>query len=133
MIEIILSGFIGAILGSIIVVGYEEYKFRRTNRLSIAKEKLEKLYSPLYFFLENSKNISKTNENQFLHIKEQGAFIDEIITKYYYLADDDLRQDIHLLHSTIRYRSGKKDTLEDIFSKIRLGYEKYSKIIGLRG
>jgi len=133
MIDIILSGFVGAVLGSIIVAGYEEYKFRRTNRLSIAKEKLEKLYSPLYFFLENSKNISKTNEDQFLNTKEQDAFIDEIITKYYYLADDDLRQNILLLHSISRYRPGNKDTFKDIFSKIRVGYEKYSELVGFRG
>ena len=131
MIEIILSGFVGAVMGAIIVAAYEEYKFKRINKLSIAREKLEKLYSPLYFFLENSKLISGKDEDGFLHTKEEGEFIDNIILKYHHLADEDMRKNILLLYSSSRYKPGNKETFKDIFSKIRDGYNKYSKMLGL--
>jgi iron-sulfur cluster repair protein YtfE (RIC family) len=131
MIEIIFGGLLGAIIGAIIVAAYEEYKFKRMNELSTAREKLEKLYSPLYFFLENSKLISGKDEDRFLHTKEEGKLIDEIILKYFYLADEDLRKNIFLLHSVSRYKSGNKDIFKEIFSNIREGHNKYCKILGL--
>jgi hypothetical protein len=132
MIEILLGGLIGAVIASVLVIIYEEIKYARNVRRDVAKEKLEKLYSPLFFFLKNSKNISgKKDEDGFLHSKEEGELIDKIVFNYYYLADDDLRNNIFLLYSSSRYKGGNKEIFNDIFSKIRQGYERYRKELGM--
>ena len=132
MIEILLGGLIGAVIASVLVIIYEEIKYNRNTRKDIAREKLDKLYSPLFFFLENSKNISgKKDEDGFLHSKEEGELIDKIVFNYYYLADDDLRDNIFLLYSNSRYKGGKKETYKDVFSKIREGYNRYRRELGM--
>ena len=131
LIDIVFSGLIGAVIGAIIIAIYEEYKFQRMNKLNIAREKLEKVYSPLYFLLEKSKSLKEKHEEDLLHSKEEGEFMDSIILRYYYLIDEDQRDDIMLLHSHLRYRLINDENKERIFSKIREGYRRYSKMLGL--
>ncbi len=100
--ETLLSGLLGAIIGATIVAIYEEYRFRRNIKLNIAREKLEKIYSPLYFLIEKSKVMLNKEEDKILYSSKEGELIDNIILKYYHLVDEDLRRDILLLYPPLR-------------------------------
>lgn len=43
----LLSGLVRALIASVLIIGYTEYEENREMRLSLAREKLEKVYSPL--------------------------------------------------------------------------------------
>jgi hypothetical protein len=62
---------IGAVLGAILVAGTNLYIFVRNSNKAELKERIEKLYSPLYeYYLENMRYGSDEPYNNFLALKK---------------------------------------------------------------
>ena len=124
----LLSGLIGAIVGSVIVILYSEFVRRKNRQVELAKEKLEKLYGPLMFFIQRSEQ--KGQKDELLHTDTEGKLLDEISLKYYYLADNDLRERLHLINSFFRYQESTRQHKDSLLKSIKDGYSKYKQIIG---
>ena len=130
----LLSGLIVALIATIITIGYTEYKNKKKKKLSLAREKLEKVYGPL---IALKKKIDEVNQNDHGFILASNPMekemIEKIIFHYYHLVDDDLKEGIIMLHSDI-----SKDTMSviktvqlNVTEKIIKHYKENIKILGL--
>lgn len=130
IINSLLSGMIGAMVGIIVAIAYEEYKYQRQKKINLAEQKLKKLYGPLMFFIKRSEKFGE--RFSLAHTKDESKLIDDIISDSYYLADDDFKEDVLVLHSLLRYQEKNSDTIKEIISKIKEGYERNKKIMGMK-
>ena len=135
MIEILLSGLIGALIASITTISYTEYKNKKEKKLSLAREKLEKVYGPLVAL---KKKIDEINQNDHAFIlpsnPAEKEMIEKIIFQYYHLIDDDLKEGIILLHPEISRNTTSmvKNIQLKVIDKIIKHYEENKEILGLK-
>ena len=133
LILTLLSGFIGAIGGSIITIFFTIWKENKQEKKNIAREKLEKVYGPLVA-LKRKIDLRNRNENGFLlpSNTQEVEMIEKIMFHYYHLIDDDLKDNILLLHSDLRNDSGNLARNVNIMDKIRKHYKENKRILGLK-
>src|SRR3989344_6754729 len=93
----LLSGLIGALIGSIITIFYTEYRDKREEKIKLAREKLEKVYAPLVA-LKKKIDLVNRSDGGFLFPSNpmENELVEKIIFNYYYLIDKDLREDLPL-------------------------------------
>lgn len=128
IIVALLGGLVGAIIGVVAAIIYEEYKFKRNIKLDLAKEKLEKLYGPLMFLIKKSKLLDGKGE-KILFSREEGKLLDKLVVNYSHLADDDLKEDVVLLHSHLRHNSGLGKRFDKLVPEIKRGYKRNRNIL----
>lgn len=127
VINSLLSGMVGAIAGVIAAIAYEEYRYRKQNKRTLAEEKLKRLYGPLMFFIKRDKKFGE--KFTLVHTEDESNLIDNIIRDSYYLADDDFKEDVLILHSLLRYQEKNADKINEIVSKIEEGYKRNKQIL----
>lgn len=108
--HVILTGMF-TLLGVFIGVWINEKIQRDRDRKNFIKLKLEKLYSPLYFFVE--RGVCQYGEKDlFVCENDRGEsekkFLDKIILENYYLASDDLKKYLIKIHGAGFYKGDKK-------------------------
>src|SRR3989338_5881375 len=118
----LLSGLIGALIGSLITIIYTEYRDRKEEKIRIAREKLEKVYAPLVA-LKKKIDLVHGNEGGFLLPSNptENELVEKIIFNYYYLIDEDLRNEIH-----------HQIKLPEMMDKIIKHYKENKKVLGLK-
>lgn len=138
MNEIILyliSGLAGALIGSILTIGFTIWKDNNLKKMSLAREKLEKVYGPLVAL---KKKIDLVNQSKggFLlpKNKEESEMIEKIIFNCYHLIDDDLKEGIVLLHPELSKHSLNqfKQVQLKVLDKIIEHYKENKQILGLK-
>lgn len=135
MIEILLSGLIGALIASIAIISYTEYNEKREKRLFLARERLEKVYGPLVALKKKIDLVNQSDGGFILPSNPmEKEMIERIIFQYYHLVDDDLKEGIILLHPEI-----SKDTMSiiknvqlKVIDKIFKHYKENKEILGLK-
>ena len=131
----LLSGLIGALIATIVTIGYTEYKSKRDKRFFVAREKLEKVYGPLVAL---KKKIDEVNQNDHGFIRASNPMekemIEKIIFHYYHLVDDDLKEGIIMLHPDISKNtmSVVKTVQLNVMDKIMKHYKENKEILGLK-
>ena len=143
----LLSGFIGAIGGSIITIGFTLWKDNKQENRRTAKEKLEKVYGPLVA-LKKKIDLRNRSDGGFLLpsttqeiavislvtklTTQEVEMIEKIIFHYYYLVDEDLKEDIVLLHSDLRNDITNQIRFPSLMDKIKKHYQENKDILGLK-
>ncbi|HLC31061.1 MAG TPA: hypothetical protein VJK51_00170 [Candidatus Nanoarchaeia archaeon] len=129
----LLSGLIGALLGSISTILYTEYRDKKEEKRRIAKEKLEKVYAPLVALKKKIDLVNK-NDNGFLFPSNpmENELVEKIMFNHYYLIDEDLRDYIPLLNSQLRNDPTNQMKFPEMMEKIRKHYKENKKILGLK-
>src|SRR3989338_4785106 len=129
----LLSGFIGAIGGSIITIGFTLWKDNKQENRRTAKEKLEKVYGPLVA-LKKKIDLRNRSDGGFLlpSTTQEVEMIEKIIFHYYYLVDEDLKEDIVLLHSDLRNDITNQIRFPSLMDKIKKHYQENKDILGLK-
>lgn len=129
----LLSGVIGALIGSIIIVSYTEYRDNKQEKKRIAKEKLEKVYGPL-IALKKKIDLRNKNDGGFLLPSNpmEVEMIEKIIFHYYHLIEDDLKEDLVLLHSDLRNDITNQIKFPKMMDKIKKHYDENKKFLGIR-
>ena len=131
----LLSGLIGAIIASTIAIGYNELTKKRERKISLAREKLEKVYGPLVAL---KSKLDEVNQNDHAMIiasnPAEKELIEKIIFHYFHLIDDDLKEGIILLHPEISRNtmSIMKIVKLKVLEKIKHHYLENKKILGLK-
>ena len=131
----LLSGLIGALIATTFTIIYTEYNFKRDKKLSLAREKLEKVYGPLMALKRKIDEVNQSNHGLIIASNPmEKDMIEKIIFQYYHLVDDDLKEGIIMLHPDI-----SRNTMSivgniqlNVTEKIIKHYEKNKKILGLR-
>ncbi len=138
MVEIIvslLSGLVGAFLASIAIITYTEYKDKRKRKLSLAREKLEKVYGPL-IALKKKLDLVNQSEGSFLFASNpmEKEMLEKIIFHYYHLVDDDLKEGIVLLHPELsRHGMNMIKAIQlKVDDKIIKHYKENKELLGLK-
>ena len=133
LILTLLSGFIGAIGGSIITIGFTLWRDNKEEKRKIAREKLEKVYGPLVA-LKRKIDLRNRNENGFLlpSNPKEIEMLEKIMFHYYYLIDDELKDNVLLLHSDLRNDPGNLMRNSGIMDKIKKYYKENKMILGLK-
>ena len=131
----LLSGVIGALVVLISTIGYTEYKDKKKRKLSLAREKLEKVYGPLVA-LKKKIDLVNQSEGGFLLASNpaEKEMIEKIIFHYYHLVDDDLKEGIVLLHPELS-RQGMnmvKAIQLKVDDKIIKHYKENKEALGLK-
>lgn len=128
----LLGGLIGAIIASVITIGYTEFTKHRENKKNIAREKLEKLYGPLILLIKKTKAIRQSREEiDILQNEEEEKMVDNLLFSYYYLVDDDLKEDIAFLHSQLRVNTLNLTRRIPVIEKIIKHYKENKIILGI--
>ena len=131
----LLSGLIGALIATFFTIIYTEYNSKRDKKLSLAREKLEKVYGPLVAL---KRKIDEVNQSDYGLIRASNQMekemIEKIIFHYYHLVDDDLKEGIIMLHPDINRNtmSVVKNVQLNVTEKIIKHYQENKKILGLR-
>ena len=98
----LLSGLIGAFIGSILTIIFTLWRDSQDTKRRIAKEKLEKVYGPLVAL---KKKIDLVNQSTggFISASKpsEKEMLENIIFHQYHLVDDDLKEGLVLLHPDI--------------------------------
>ena len=96
MNDIALS-LISGLAGAIIVIIHTSFRDKKEKKLSLAREKLEKVYGPLVAL---KKKIDLVNGGGFFipRTEIEKKMVEKIVFNYYHLVDDDLKEDIILLY-----------------------------------
>lgn len=133
MIEILLSGLIGAVIGSILTIGFTIFRDNKLEKKNIAREKLEKVYGPL-IALKKKIDLVHQSEGGFLlpSNPKEIEMIENIIFHYYHLIDDDLKEDLPLLHSDLRNVITNQIKFPKMMDKIIKHYKENKKILELK-
>ena len=136
MAEIMLSlvsGLIGALIATFLTIGYTEYKDKKKQKLSLAREKLEKVYAPLVALKKKIDLVNK-NDGGFLLPSNplEVEMIEKIIFHYYHLLDEDLREDLPLLHTQLRHDIVSRIKSPEMVDKINKHYKENKEILGLK-
>ena len=102
IIFILLSGFLGAIVASILTIIFTLWRNEKQEKRRIAREKLEKVYGPLVALKKKIDLVNQSEGGFLLHSNpSEKEMIENIIFNYYHLIDDDLKEGIVLLHPEI--------------------------------
>ncbi len=129
----LISGLIGALIATIITIGYSEYKYRREKRLSLAREKLEKVYGPLVALKKKIDLVNKSGGRFLLPSNPMEVnMVEKIIFHYYHLIDDDLKEELPLLHSQLRNNIMNQIKFPQMMDKIIKHYKENKTILGLK-
>ena len=131
----LLSGLIGALIAVTLTIAYTEYKDKKERELSLAREKLEKVYGPLVA-LKKKIDLVNQSEGGFLFASNpmEKEMIEKIIFHYYHLVDDDLKEGIVLLHPEIsRYDMNMFKAIQlKVEDKIIKHYKENKEVLGLK-
>lgn len=131
----LLSGLVGALVGAISTIIYTEYKEKNKTKLSLAREKLEKVYAPLVALKEKIDLVNQSKGGFILASNpDEKAMIEKIIFCYYHLVDDDLKEGILLLHPQVsgNYLNQAKTVQLNVIDKIRYHYKENKDILGIK-
>ena len=131
----LLSGLIGALIATVITIGYTEYKNKREKKEFLAREKLEKVYGPLVALKKKIDEVNQSNHG-FIHPSNpmEKELVERIIFNYYHLVDDDLKEGIIMLHPDISKNTMivVKTVQLNVMEKIMKHYQENKKILGLK-
>ncbi|MCK5149707.1 hypothetical protein KAJ87_02175 [Candidatus Pacearchaeota archaeon] len=131
----LLSGFAGAIIASVLIIGFTIWRDKQEDKKKIAREKLEKVYGPLVAL---KKKIDEVNQSDWGFLipsnPMETKMIEKIIFHYYHLVDDDLKEGIVLLHPELNKQNTNmvKVIQLKVVEKIIKHYKENKKILGLR-
>ncbi len=131
----LLSGLIGALIASVIAIGYNEISKSKERKRSLAREKLEKVYGPLVALKKKNDEI---NQNETIIITPSNPLekemIERIIFNYYHLIDDDLKEGIIMLHPDISRDTMRifKNVQFNVTDKIIKHYNENKNVLGLK-
>jgi len=117
----LISGLIGSIIGvfgAFIIARWE-------SGIALSKEKLSKLYSPLYLFIRNSE-ILQAPKGEIYYLDEDEKKFDSIILNYSHLADSELRELLIPFYGINKHTEKGVDK-ERMIELIKTGYFKYNK------
>jgi hypothetical protein len=131
----LLSGLIGALIATILTIIYTEYRGKREKRLSLAREKLEKVYAPLVALKQKIDVVNQSKGGFILASNpDEKQMIEKIIFNYYHLIDDDLKEGIVLLHPEVsRHTTNQvKTVMLKVEDKIFAHYNENKQILGLK-
>jgi len=133
MIEILLSGLIGAIIGAGIIIVFTILRDNKIEKKKLAKEKLEKVYSPLVA-LKKKIDLVNQSEGGFLlpSTAEEIKMVEKIIFHYYYLLEGNLKEKLPLLHSQLRNNITSQMKIVNIMNEINKYYKINKKILGIK-
>ena len=129
----LMSGLAGAIIGAVIIIIFTNFRDNRENKLSLAREKLEKVYGPLVAL---KKKIDLVNGGGFFipRTKIEKKMVEQIVFNYYHLVDDDLKEDIILLYPEASEQDTNKVKIiqSEIEEKIIKHYQENKEILGIK-
>ena len=135
IIFILLSGFLGAIVASILTIIFTLWRNEKQEKRRIAREKLEKVYGPLVALKKKIDLVNQSEGGFLLHSNpSEKEMIENIIFNYYHLIDDDLKEGIVLLHPEIsKHHTNMIKAIQlGVVDKIFQHYKENKKILGLR-
>lgn len=124
--DTLLSGLIGAIFGSIMIVSFQYYFDKKNKEYLLAKERLEKIYSPLLVIFDANKSPA-LKEEKFNYTKREERYMDKLFLNNYYLIEEEKRT---MLLNLYNHRKFSENVMEkDIISAIKKGYmENWGKL-----
>ena len=129
----LISGLVGAIIGASIIIIHTNFRDKRERKLSLAREKLEKVYGPLVAL---KKKIDLVNSGGFFipRTEIEKKMVEHIVFNYYYLVDDDLKEDIILLYPEASTQDTNKVKIiqSKIEGKIIKHYQENKEILGIK-
>ena len=129
----LMSGLAGAIIGAVIIIIFTNFRDNRENKLSLARDKLEKVYGPLVAL---KKKIDLVNGGGFFipRTKIEKKMVEQIVFNYYHLVDDDLKEDIILLYPEASEQDTNKVKIiqSEIEEKIIKHYQENKEILGIK-
>ena len=129
----LLSGLIGALLGSISTISYTEYRDKKEEKRRLAREKLEKVYAPLVALKKKIDLVNKSEQGLLLPSNPtEVELVEKIIFNYYYLIDEDLKDLLPLLHSQLRNDRDNQRRMVNIMNKINQHYNENENILGIK-
>lgn len=131
----LLSGLSGAIIGSGLTIDFTIWRDKDIEKRKIAREKLEKVYGPLVALKKKIDLVSSSGYGFFTpHNEIEKEMIEKIIFNYYHLVDDDLKEDIILLHPEASKQDHNKIKVIQLSveEKIIKHYQRNKKILGLK-
>ena len=134
MIEILLSGFAGAIIGAGLIIGFTLWRDSKEKKILLAREKLEKVYGPLVA-LRKKIDLSNHKGGFFIPRDEtEKEMVLKIIFHYYHLIDDDLKEGLVLLHPELSGLDTNKikNIQLKVEEKIIKHYKENKRILGLK-
>ena len=129
----LLSGLVGALIGAVSTIGFTIWRDKQEGKRKIAKEKLQRVYGPILALIKkqdlwnNAKGSFPLSSNP-----QELEMIDKIIFDYYYLLDEDLRDDFVLLHSNLKNNSESQMKFPGLVDKIRKHYKENKRILGIK-
>jgi gas vesicle protein len=130
----LIGGLIGAIIGSISTIGFTIWRDNKIRTLSLAREKLEKVYAPLVA-LKKKIDLVHQSKGGFLRPSNpmEIDMVEKIIFNYYHLVDDDLKEGLILLHPELnKHTTNMVKTIQlKVEENIFKHYEENKKILGL--
>jgi hypothetical protein len=105
---------------------------REQRRLAIVERQLEKVYSPLYRFIETFQALTGQRalgiQGSFFAAQSPDKILfDSIIANYLYLADPDLAGILPRLHGVGFYQPQNQQAITDVVTLITNGYERLRK------
>ena len=129
----LISGLAGAIITASITIIHIRFRDKREKKLSLAREKLEKVYGPLVAL---KKKIDLVNGGGFFipRTEIEKKMVEHIVFNYYYLVDDDLKEDIILLYPEASTQDTNKVKIiqSKIEGKIIKHYQENKEILGIK-
>lgn len=129
-----MGGLVGAIIGSISTIGFTIWRDNQIKKLSLARDKLEKVYAPLVAL---KKKIDLVNQSKGGFLRPSNPteieMVEKIIFHYYHLVDDDLKDGLVLLHPELnKHPVNMVKTIQlKVEENIIKHYEENKKILGL--
>jgi len=129
----LVSGLIGVLIGSGLTIIFTLWRDKKEKKIKIAREKLEKVYGPLVAL---KKKIDLVNSGGFFipRTEIEKKMVEHIVFNYYYLVDDDLKEDIILLYPEASTQDTNKVKIiqSKIEGKIIKHYQENKEILGIK-
>lgn len=134
---VLISALVGFASSSFLMYIRDIYlhakRIKEQYRRAIVEKQLENLYSPLYLFVKKAEFLLKKKTFTFEIPSKSGTegrqkeFLDSIVEKYLYLAEDDLMALLPKSHGVGYYKEENKKTNEQVVDLIVSGYERLRK------
>ena len=125
----LISGLVGAALSAIVMF----VRDKKERKLSLAREKLEKVYGPL---IALKKKIDLVNGGGFFipRTEMEKKMVERIVFNHYHLVDDDLKEDIILLYPEASTQDTNKVKIvqSKIEEKIIKHYQENKECLGIK-
>jgi len=133
MIEILLSGLIGAVVASGLMVIFTIFRDKNLERRKLAKERLEKVYGPLVALKQKIDLVNQSGDGFLLPSNPMEVeMVERIMFHYYYLLDNDMKGMLLLLHSDLRNDITNQLRFPDLMDKILKHYWENKRILGIK-